>query len=429
MLDIKRHPCFNVEVKGSCGRLHLPVAPKCNIMCNFCNRKYDCVNESRPGVTSTVLNPAQAEDYVRQVLEAEPRITVAGIAGPGDPFANPVETMETLRRIRKQFPDLLLCLASNGLGLPPYLDELADIGVSHVSITVNAIDPEIGKQIYSWIRDGKVIYRGLAGAELLLSRQLAAIEGLKARDIVVKVNTIVVPGINDDHVPEIAAAMAARGVDILNCMPLYPNAETPFAGIPEPTPARIAEIQAEAGKFLPQMRHCTRCRADAVGLLEQDRTTELRSCLTSCAGKAPDVPDRPYVAVATSGRCFGEPASGRSHPVPDLGSQRPGIQTGGRTPGPTHRGRPPALANLSRKPAGLPGGTGERHRRHPPGNLTRERHHARGHGRLYRSGAAGGVPGRRPVLPENPPPRFGRRLLQRWRQRPRRRLHVNPPVR
>src|SRR3974390_3356499 len=94
MLDIKRHPCFNAEVKGSCGRLHLPVAPKCNIMCNFCNRKYDCVNESRPGVTSTVLTPAQAEDYVRQVLEAEPRITVAGIAGPGDPFANPVETME-----------------------------------------------------------------------------------------------------------------------------------------------------------------------------------------------------------------------------------------------------------------------------------------------------------------------------------------------
>jgi nitrogen fixation protein NifB len=190
-------------------------------------------------------------------------------------------------------------LASNGLGLPPYLDKLAEIGVSHVSVTVNAVDPEIGKQIYGWIRDGKVIYRGLAGAELLLSRQLAAIEGLKARDIVVKVNTIVVPGINDAHVPEVAAAMAVRGVDILNCMPLYPNADTVFASIPEPTPARMAELQAEAGKFLPQMRHCTRCRADAVGLLEQDRTTELRSCLTSCAGKAPESPERPYVAVAT----------------------------------------------------------------------------------------------------------------------------------
>jgi nitrogen fixation protein NifB len=207
--------------------------------------------------------------------------------------------METLRRIRRQFPDLLLCLASNGLGLPPHLDELAEIGVSHVSITVNAVDPEIGKQIYGWVRDGKVIYRGLAGAELLLSRQLAAIEGLKARDLIVKVNTIVVPGINDAHVPAIAKAMADLGVDILNCMPLYPNADTPFAHVPEPSPARMIELQAEAGAFLPQMRHCTRCRADAVGLLEQDRTAELRSCLTSCAGKAPDNPERPYVAVAT----------------------------------------------------------------------------------------------------------------------------------
>ena len=47
------------------------------------------------------------------------------------------------------------------------------------------------------------------------------------------------------------------------------------------------------------MRHCTRCRADAVGLLDQDRTGELRSCLSACASKAPEVSDRPYVAVAT----------------------------------------------------------------------------------------------------------------------------------
>ena len=153
--------------------MHLPVAPKCNIMCNYCNRKYDCVNESRPGVTSAVLTPRQALAYLEQVLEAEPRITVAGIAGPGDPFANPQETMETIRLIRERFPELLICLATNGLGLPPYLQELADLRVSHVTVTVNAVDPEIGKKIYSWVRDGKVVYRGLAAAELLLCRQLA----------------------------------------------------------------------------------------------------------------------------------------------------------------------------------------------------------------------------------------------------------------
>jgi len=299
-LDIKRHPCFNAEVKGECGRVHLPVAPKCNILCNYCNRKYDCVNESRPGVTSSVLTPRQALAYLEQVLEKEPRITVAGIAGPGDPFANPQETLETIRLVRGRFPDLLLCLATNGLGLLSHLQALADLHVSHVTLTVNAVDPEIGQKIYPWVRDGKQLYRGLKAAELLLGRQLEAIAGLKSLGIMVKVNTIIIPGVNEDHVPAVAQTMAALEVDVLNCMPMYPNAGTPFAEIPEPTAEQMVLLRAKAGKFLPQMRHCTRCRADAVGLLEEDRTEELRGCLSACAEMNPLwAPDRPYVAVAT----------------------------------------------------------------------------------------------------------------------------------
>ena len=239
------------KVKGECGRVHLPVAPKCNIMCNYCNRKYDCVNESRPGVTSAVLKPKQAIAYLEQVLEAEPRITVAGIAGPGDPFANPKETLETIRLIRRRFPDLLLCLATNGLGLPPHLDELAELQVSHVTLTVNAVDPEIGAKIYSWVRDGKVIYRGLAAAEVLLERQLESIRGLKARGITVKINTIIIPGINDHHVQEVAAKMAELGVDILNCMPMYPNADTPFGDVPEPLPEQMTGNPPGGGEDYP----------------------------------------------------------------------------------------------------------------------------------------------------------------------------------
>ena len=299
-LDTNRHPCFNAEVKGECGRVHLPVAPKCNILCNYCNRKFDCVNESRPGVTSALLNPRQALDYLEQVLTAEPRITVVGIAGPGDPFANPKETMETIRLVRERFPELLICLATNGLGLPPYVQELVDLKVSHVTITVNAVDPDIGKKIYAWVRDSKKVHRGLAAAELMLARQLEAIAALKAGGVTVKVNTIVIPGINDHHVPEVAKKMADLGVDILNCMPVYPNADTPFAEVPEPGPEQMAALQEEAAGFLPQMRHCTRCRADAVGLLEADRSEEMRGCLSACARQVPNLPDKPYVAVATT---------------------------------------------------------------------------------------------------------------------------------
>ena len=112
---------------------------------------------------------------------------MVGIAGPGDPFANPEETMETLRRVRETYPDMMLCIATNGLNLLPYVDELAELKVSHVTVTVNAVDPEIGAKVYSWVRWNKRVLRADQGAELLLENQLAAIRRLKEKDIIVKV--------------------------------------------------------------------------------------------------------------------------------------------------------------------------------------------------------------------------------------------------
>lgn len=295
-----KHPCFNKESSGSCGRVHLPVAPKCNIQCNYCNRKYDCVNESRPGVTSGILKPFQALEYTRQVLDKEPRITVIGIAGPGDPMANPAETLETMRLIRKEYPHMLFCLSSNGLAMPEYLDDLADLGVTHATVTLNTIDPAIGAKIYSWVRDGNVVYRGQDAAELILSRQLEAIEGLKARGLAVKVNTIVIPGVNDTHIQAVAEKAHELGVDLQNLMPMHPTEGTPFGELVEPSKEQINALRAEAGPLVPQMTHCRRCRADAVGLLCHDRSTELGGVLSACSKMPPaNKADRPYVAVAT----------------------------------------------------------------------------------------------------------------------------------
>lgn len=299
-----KHPCFNKAASGSCGRVHLPVAPKCNIQCNYCNRKYDCVNESRPGVTSAVLKPFQALPYVREVLSREPRITVVGIAGPGDPLANPAETLETMRAIRSEFPNMLFCLSSNGLAMPEYVDDLASLGVTHATVTMSTVDPDIGARIYAWVRDGNVVYRGRAAAELILSRQLESIAALKKRGLAVKVNTIMIPGVNtiDDCAPIRAVAEKARalGVDLMNVMALKPTEGTAFAGLPEPTHAEVAAARVGIDHLLPQMTHCRRCRADAVGLLCGDRSGELGGVLAAC-GKLPPQgqDDRPHIAVAS----------------------------------------------------------------------------------------------------------------------------------
>lgn len=298
--DRSMHPCFNRKVRHHYGRLHLPVAPKCNIQCHFCNRKFDCVNESRPGVTSQILSPGQALAYVDKYLAINSMISTIGIAGPGDPLANPAETLQTIRLIRAKYPELLFCLSSNGLQLTPYIPELAEIGVTHITVTMNAIDPGIGAEIYAWVRDGKVIYRGRDGAALLAERQQTAIRELKRYGISVKVNTIIIPGVNDGHTVEIAKKVAELGADVLNCMALFPAAGSQFENLSAPDDAMLQSIRQAAAVYIPQMTHCARCRADAAGLLgaEPDRASFKLLEEAVSLSLNPDQ-KRPYLAVAT----------------------------------------------------------------------------------------------------------------------------------
>ncbi len=305
-LDLSQHPCFNGESRHTFMRIHLPVAPRCNVQCNFCSRKFDCVNESRPGVTQDVLKPEQAVWYLDQMVASHPQIAVVGIAGPGDPFANPDETMETLRLVRAKYPKLLLCLATNGLGILPYIEALGKLQVSHVSLTVNAVNPEILEKIYAWVRYGKRVITGREGVAQILENQMAAIPLLKAQGIIVKVNVVVIQGVNDEHVLEVAKAVKVLGADIVNPMPMYANNETKFGEANVPSGERIREIKAHLAKILPVMHHCTRCRADAVGFLGHDENPQDRARLHEAAIRPAEmavptgtVVERKYVAVAT----------------------------------------------------------------------------------------------------------------------------------
>ncbi len=299
-LDLSRHPCFHADGRRRFGRIHLPVAPKCNLRCNFCDRRFDCVNESRPGVTSVILSPPQALAYLEQAVAHAPNLAVVGIAGPGDPFANAEATLETLRLVRNRYPDMLLCVATNGLALPEHAATLADLQVSHVTITVNAVDPGVGQHVYAWVRDGNRVYRGHDGAARLIRRQQQGVTMLKAHGLTVKINTIILPGVNDRHAAEVAKRMQSLGADLHNCVPLYPVAGTPFASLQTPSEADVARLRRESARYLPQMLHCTRCRADAVGLLGEPVEGEWTNLLRHCASLPMNPAEqRPYVAVAT----------------------------------------------------------------------------------------------------------------------------------
>jgi nitrogen fixation protein NifB len=304
-MNLDNHPCFNPGACKSFGRVHLPVAPRCNIQCKFCNRQFDCVNETRPGVTSAVLSPGQAMVYLEEVFAAKGNISVVGIAGPGDPFANPQETLETLSRVRTRYPGVMLCVATNGLDISSHISKLADLKVSHITLTVNAVDPVIGEKIYAWMRVGKRVVGPAQGAAILLERQLAAIKELKAHGIMVKANSIILPGINDDHIEHVARTMADLDVDLFNAMPYYPNAGSEFENLSEPDSGSVEKIRAASAVHVKQMRHCTRCRADAVGLLGEAADMEMMNTLNACQRLDVSKPRvrrvslRPHVAVVS----------------------------------------------------------------------------------------------------------------------------------
>lgn len=293
------HPCFSPDHADSAVRVHLPVAGRCNIQCNYCNRAYDCVNESRPGVTSSVLTPGQAHYYMEQ-MSRKMDISVVGIAGPGDPFADPDLTLRTLKLVRRSFPDITLCVSTNGLNLLSSIPVLVTAGVSHVTLTINAVDEQVGAGIYRWIRVNKRVFRGKEAASLLLQAQLAALASLRDHGITVKINTIIIPGVNDHHAVQVAKETARRGADIQNCIPMIPVDGAEFEDMSEPAPDMMKKIRQECGEYLVQMSHCQRCRADAAGLIgEKDPAAWIPELKQAAGMPMNPAENRPYVAVAS----------------------------------------------------------------------------------------------------------------------------------
>lgn len=267
------HPCFNCGAHQY-ARIHLPVAPRCNISCNYCVRKYDCPNESRPGVTSSVLKPEEAFKRYIEAKKMLKRLSVVGIAGPGDALANFEQTMETLRLIRVFDPDVTFCISTNGLMLPLYADQLIAAGVSHVTVTMNTTDPLIGARIYKYIDFMGKRYSGEAAAAILIANQMTGIKMLADRGVAVKVNIVMLKGINDAQIPELVKKVKELGASMTNIIPMIPVEGSAFEKLPPVSNQELKQMRDKCSGILKQMYHCQQCRADAAGTLTKSCCTE-----------------------------------------------------------------------------------------------------------------------------------------------------------
>ncbi len=313
----KNHPCFT-KGEGGCesARMHLAVAPKCNIQCNYCVRKFDCVNESRPGVTTQVLNPEEAFDQYLAVKKKMPNLTVVGIAGPGDALANFEETSAVLEKIRAVDRDISFCVSTNGLMLPFYATKLLALGVTHITVTLNTLDPQMGANIYKHIDYFGKRYTGVEGASILLANQLAGIQMMVEHGALVKINCVAMKGVNDSAIYEVSKKAKEMGAFMTNIMAHIPVVGSGFQDLDRLTGEELEDLRTRCESNIKQMRHCQQCRADAIGTLGNDVSKEFTkekvleqlkpqscgektSCSSGCGGCPSQKAESHLVAVAT----------------------------------------------------------------------------------------------------------------------------------
>ena len=203
------------------------------------------------------------------------KLTVVGIAGPGEALADFSVVQKTLTKIRQRDSAVQFCLSTNGLCLPEYLPQLLALGVGYLTVTVNAVTPVVGSEFYEYVDWGTERLQGEDAFRCLSAQQWAGIQAAVHQGICCKINTVVVPGLNERDVLRIAQRAAQCGCFMQNLIPLIPVAGTAFADRPAAPGKLLHTLRTICSGYLRQMQHCQHCRADAAGPLGNDLTAAL----------------------------------------------------------------------------------------------------------------------------------------------------------
>ena len=283
IIDHESAPDFCADHRRSSGRIHLPVAPQAMAKSRF--------SPDQP--LPRALTPEQALNWLEYLEGQGDAIRVVNINGPGDPLATPALTLKTLALVRERYPEASLCLTTLGLGAAEAAPELAKLGLAHVSILMDAVDPSVVERIYAWIRPGKRTLPLSEAARVLVKEQPYAIAALVEAGVPVQVKTTLYPWINSEQVGEIAQRAAELGVAEMKLFPFLPKGEDCPQPCQPADPAELERLAALASKHLP---------AQAIDLASCAQTTEwdFSEPAASQVALPKPSPGKPYLAVCSS---------------------------------------------------------------------------------------------------------------------------------
>ena len=266
---LTHHPCFSNQRQDLWARIHLPVAKRCNVKCIFCDHQSGAsCHTSRPGYSARLMSANEAIHRTLEERNKNSNLKIIAISGPGEPLYNE-ETFETLEMIQSLDIDCKLCLSTNGVLLNEKTGKLVNLGVESISVSMSGINPEVVARIYEWAIIDGAIMRDLRMAKQIYSRQLKGIQHASRNGLIVKVNTILIPGLNTGDIQPLAKQISSAGAVLQNIVPLVPYCTS--EELRPPTPNELKTARIIGSEFISQFHHCRQCRSDVVGIPGNDR--------------------------------------------------------------------------------------------------------------------------------------------------------------
>ncbi|OQX06930.1 MAG: hypothetical protein BWK76_25540 [Desulfobulbaceae bacterium A2] len=268
-------------------RICLPVAPRALARGRFVT--------TPPGAPplAPAVSPAMALKWLEQQLAHNPAVSHVEIHGPGDPLADAGPTLETLDLVRQHFSALTLSLRTLGLGAADCAESLHLHGVRHVTLLVDALDPVVLQQLYSWIRPGKHTMPLARTAVLLAEEQQRAVPALVATGCTVEIAVTIYPTINDGEVGGIARRMAALGAASMTLIPGRATSADEMTPALSADSAMLARLADEARQHLPLVEVAAPAQAALAPVMDATQTGPGKT-LPRPGGQ------RPNVAVVSS---------------------------------------------------------------------------------------------------------------------------------
>jgi nitrogen fixation protein NifB len=213
------------------------------------------------------MSPETAAKRALAETSLDSRVRIIAVSGPGEPLANS-ETFETFELLRARLKNIDYCLSTNGILLFEYVSWLKKIGFKTVSVSMSTDVPSSAARIYEWADIQDKRRTGEEMGSIIVESQLKGIARAAGAGLTVKVNTILIPGINQDDIMGLSESIADAGAYIQNIVPLVPNDR--LASLASPSMNDLIDIRMKASKYIQQFSHCKQCRSDVVGLPGHD---------------------------------------------------------------------------------------------------------------------------------------------------------------